>query len=233
MSLPVINTPTYELELPSTKEKIVYRPFLVKEEKILLLAMEDSENSSNVIRAVRQIVSNCTFEKIDANSLAMFDLEYLFLNIRSKSVGEVSSIKLLSPDDNKTYVAVDIPLDKVKVKFTKGHTNKIKLTDAIMIEMKYPSFELIEKLSDDTEAVFDVIAECVDRIYDGETIFERTDFTKKELNEFLESLNSKQFENVQNFLETMPKLQHTVEFENPKTKKMNKVTLEGMQSFFG
>ena len=233
MSLPVINTPTYELEVPSTKEKLTYRPFLVKEEKLLLIAMEDGEEL-NIIRAVRQIVTNCTFEKVDASGIPMFDLEYIFLRIRAKSVGEVSTVNLLCPDDEKTYVPVDIPLEEVNVKFTDDHTNKISLTDEIMVEMKYPTFEMVQKLGDAKAGqVFTLVSQCVERIYDGEQIHEKGDFTQKDLETFLDSLNTKQFESIQQFFSTMPKLSHEVKYTNPKTKKKHKVTLEGMQSFFG
>jgi hypothetical protein len=234
MSLPVINTPTYELKLPSTKELITYRPFLVKEEKILLIAMEE-ENEANTINAVRTIVNNCTFEKLDVHSLAMFDLEYIFLRVRAKSVGEVVTVNLLSPDDNKTYVKVDIDLESVEVKFDKKHKKKIKLTDEIILEMSYPNLDLLSASGDlgQADQIFGMIGQCVERIYDGETIYERADFTQKELDVFLESLNTKQFEEVQEFFNTMPKISHDVEFTNPKTKKKNKITLEGMQSFFG
>ena len=233
MSLPVINTPTYELEVPSTKEKLTYRPFLVKEEKLLLIAMEDGEEL-NIIRAVRQIVTNCTFEKVDASGIPMFDLEYIFLRIRAKSVGEVSTVNLLCPDDEKTYVPVDIPLEEVNVKFTDDHTNKISLTDEIMVEMKYPTFEMVQKLGDAKAGqVFTLVSQCVERIYDGEQIHEKGDFTQKDLETFLDSLNTMQFESIQQFFSTMPKLSHEVKFTNPKTKKKHKVTLEGMQSFFG
>tara|TARA_R100000808_G_C2134443_1_gene142982 strand:+ start:79 stop:780 length:702 start_codon:yes stop_codon:yes gene_type:complete len=232
MSLPVINTPTYELVVPSTKEKLVYRPFLVKEEKILLIAMEDG-NEDNIIRAVRQIVTNCTFEKINASEIPMFDLEYIFLRIRAKSVGEVSTVNLLCPDDEKTYVKVDIPLEEVEVKFAKEHTKEISLTDEIMVQMKYPTFEMVQKLGDaNAGQVFTLVSQCVERIYDGEQIHERGDFTQKDLETFLDSLNTKQFESIQQFFSTMPKLSHEVKFTNPETKKKHKITLEGMQSFF-
>jgi hypothetical protein len=232
MSLPVINTPTYELVVPSTKEKLVYRPFLVKEEKILLMAMEDG-NEDNIIRSVRQIVTNCTFEKIDANDIPTFDLEYIFLRIRAKSVGEVSTVNILCQDDEKTYVKVDIPLEEVEVQFVKDHSKEIKLTNDIMVEMKYPTFEMIQKLGDGTaEQVFNLVGQCVNRIYDGEQIHERGDFTQKDLETFLDSLNTQQFEQVQQFFQTMPKLSHEVKYTNPQTKKKLKITLEGMQSFF-
>ena len=234
MALPVINTPIYELELPSTKEKITYRPFLVKEEKILLVAMEE-EKEENMIRAVKQIVNNCTFESLNVDNLPMFDLEFIFLRVRAKSVGEIATVNILSPDDEKTYVKVDVNLEEVKVKFDKKHNKKIKLTDEIVIEMSYPNLSLVENTGDlsDAEQIFSMIGRCIERIFDGETIYEKSDFTHKELDVFLDSLSTQQFEEVQNFFNTMPKLSHTVEFTNPKTKKKQKITLEGMQSFFG
>ena len=233
MALPKINTPTYELELPSTKEKVSYRPFLVKEEKILLLALEE-EKEDAIARALKQIVNNCTFEKMEDNNLPLFDLEFMFLRIRAKSVGEVAELKLLAPDDNNTYVDVSIPLEEISVTFTEGHTNVIDLTDDVKLEMKYPTFELmgvgVGEMS--VDKTFDLIGESVSRISEGETIHERADFSKKDLAEFLDSLNSQQFAEIQKFFETMPRLRHEVQFTNPKTKKKNKVTLEGLQSFF-
>lgn len=232
MSLPVINTPTYELEIPSTKEKLVYRPFLVKEEKILLVAMEE-EDESQMIRAVRQIVQNCTFEAVDSSTLPMFDLEYIFLRIRAKSVGEVATVNLLCSDDKETYVKVDIPLDEVTVKFDKEHKSLIDLTDSIKIQMLYPTFEQIQMLGDaNTDDVFKLINACVQRIYHGEEIHERADFTDRDLDTFLDSLNTEQFTDIQKFFTTMPKLTYDVKFTNPKTKKKLTTTLEGMQSFF-
>ena len=232
MSLPVINTPTYELEIPSTKEKITYRPFLVKEEKILLVAMEE-EDESQMIRAVRQIVQNCTFENVDSSTLPMFDLEYIFLRIRAKSVGEVATVNLLCSDDKETYVKVDIPLDEVTVKFDKEHKSLIDLTDSIKIQMLYPTFEQIQMLGDaNTDDVFKLINACVQRIYHGEEIHERADFTDRDLDTFLDSLNTEQFTDIQKFFTTMPKLTYDVKFTNPKTKKKLTTTLEGMQSFF-
>jgi hypothetical protein len=232
MSLPVINTPTYELEIPSTKESLKYRPFLVKEEKILLMAMEE-EDTKHMVNAVRTIVDNCTFKTLKVNKMPMFDLEYVFLNIRAKSVGEVASVKVLCDDDKETYADVDIPLDDIKVKFQKDHTNMIDLTDDIKIEMSYPTFEMIEGFdTENTKEIFDLMGKCVERIIDGETIHERADFNKKELTDFLDSLNTKQFGEMQKFFETMPKLSYDLEFINPNTKKKNKKTLEGLNSFF-
>ena len=233
MALPKINVPTYELEIPSTKDKITYRPFLVKEEKILLLALEEDDEMT-IARALKQIVNNCTFESLSVNDMPLFDLEYIFLNIRAKSVGETAEIKLLCPDDDKTYVDVSIPLEDVKVQFTKGHDKNIKLTDSITVVMRYPTYELLGV--DDTdmtiERTFKLISDCTEKVVDGETVYERADFNDKELQEFYDGLDSKQFQSIQNFFETMPKLKHTVEVVNPKTKKKNKITLEGLQSFF-
>jgi|TARA_A100001011_G_scaffold395750_1_gene491675 hypothetical protein len=233
MALPKINVPTYELEVPSTKEKITYRPFLVKEEKILLLALEENDELT-IARALKQIVNNCTFENLSVDSMPLFDLEYIFLNIRAKSVGESADLKLLMPDDEKTYVDVQIPLQDIKVEFTKGHKKDIKLTDSIMLVMRYPTYELlgVEDTDMTIEKTFKLISDCTEKVIDGETIHERSDFNDKELQEFYDGLDSKQFQNVQNFFETMPRLKHTVEVVNPKTKKKNKITLEGLQSFF-
>ena len=232
MALPVINVPTYEVQIPSTKEKHTFRPFLVKEEKILLMAMEE-EDQKHMVNAVRTIVDNCTFKTLEIKKMPMFDLEYVFLNIRAKSVGEVASVKVLCDDDGETYAEVDIPLDKIQVKFQKDHTNLINLTDDIKIEMAYPTFEMLDGFDEnDTKGIFDLIGKCVERVIDGETLHERADFNKKELTDFLDSLNTKQFAEVQKFFETMPKLSHDVEFTNPNTKKKHKKTLEGLNSFF-
>ena len=234
MSLPVINTPTYELEVPSTKEKIVYRPFLVKEEKILLMAMEE-EKDAQLNRALKQVVNNCTCEKVDVGKLPLFDLEYIFLRIRAKSVGEVATVSVLMEDDNETYVPVEIDLESIEVQFSEGHTNKISLTDDISIEMGYPTFEFMNFKAEDTEVnqMFDIIGKSIERVYEGETVYERADFSKKDLKVFLESLTTEQFKKVQEFFESMPRLKHTLEIENPNTKKKNTVTLEGLQAFFG
>ena len=233
MTLPVINTPTYELVVPSTKETLVYRPFLVKEEKILLMAMEE-EKDSQLNRALKQVVHNCTFEKVDVGKLPLFDLEYIFLRIRAKSVGEVAKIQVLCEDDGETYVPVEIDLESIEVEFQEGHTTKIKLTDDIGIEMGYPTFEFLNFKAGETEVnqLFDIIGSSIERVYEGETVYEKADFSKKDLKVFLESLTSEQFLRVQKFFETMPRLRHKLEVTNPKTKKKNEITLEGLQAFF-
>ena len=233
MTLPVINTPTYELVVPSTKETLVYRPFLVKEEKILLMAMEE-EKDTHLNRALKQVVNNCTFEKLDVGKLPLFDLEYIFLRIRAKSVGEVAKIQVLCQDDGETYVPVEVDLESIEVEFQEDHTTKIELTDEIGIEMGYPTFEFLNFKADQTEVnqLFDIIGSSIERVYEGETVYEKADFSKKDLKVFLESLTSEQFLRVQKFFETMPRLRHKLEVTNPKTKKVNEITLEGLQAFF-
>ena len=233
MALPVINTPTYELVVPSTKETLVYRPFLVKEEKILLMAMEE-EKDTQLNRALKQVVHNCTFEKIDVGKLPLFDLEYIFLRIRAKSVGEVAKIQVLCEDDGETYVPVEIDLESIEVEFQEDHSTTIELNDEISIEMGYPTFEFLNFKADETEVnqLFDIIGSSIERVYEGETVYEKADFSKKELKVFLESLTSEQFLRVQKFFETMPRLRHKIEVVNPKTKKKNEITLEGLQAFF-
>ena len=236
MALPKLNTPTYELEVPSTDGKLKYRPFLVKEEKILMLAMESKENAQ-IIQAVKDIVSACTFEKLDVSSLPMFDIEYIFLNIRAKSVGEISKIKLLCPDDKKTYATVEVNLTEVEVQVDDKHTNKIELTDDMGVIMTYPTIDTFAEIGiEDINAsnMLDVVASSILQIYEqkGEKVYNSKDQTKKELTEFVESMNSGQFKKVQNFFETMPKLKHTVKVTNSKTKKTSDVTLTGLNDFF-
>ena len=232
MTLPKIVTPTYELEIPSSKEKITYRPFLVKEEKILLLAQE-AEKDSEMLLALKQIINNCTYEKVEVEKLPMFDLEYIFLQIRAKSVGEVVDLKLLCEDDGETYADVQVNLDEVDVEFTEGHSNSIQLTDEVGIIMSYPQINMMDLSSDSgTENVFGIIKNSINQITEGETVYERADFTEKDINEFLDSLTTGNFELIQEFFETMPRLRHEVKFKNPKTKKQNKITLEGLNSFF-
>ena len=235
MALPKVNTPTYELVVPSTDEKVKFRPFLVKEEKILLIAMEAQEQSG-ILNAVKDIVKSCTFDKFDVNKAPIFDIEYIFLNIRAKSVGEVSTVNLRCPDDNETFVQTDIDLTKVNVQLTKEHTNKIELTDEMGMIMQYPT---LDSFTDSTTVInasnmLDVIASCVSQIYDkkGEDVYDAKDSTKQEIVDFLESLNSKQFLEIQKFFDTMPKLTHTVTIENPETKVKSDITLTGLNDFF-
>jgi hypothetical protein len=224
------------LEVPSTDEKLKYRPFLVKEEKILLIAMESGENK-DIVNAVKEIVNACTFEKLDLGTMPMFDIEYIFLNIRAKSVGEVSKLKLVCPDDKKTTVSIEIDLNDVQVQVDEKHTNKIELSDEMGIIMQYPTIDTFTStgITDITaHNMLDVLTACILQIYDkgGEEVFEAKDSTKKELTEFIEQLSSKQFQNLQKFFDTMPQLKHTVEIENPKTKVKSKVVLQGLSDFF-
>jgi len=238
MPLPKIATPTYELELPSTGKSIQYRPFLVKEEKLLVLALE-SEDMKQITTAIKSVIKGCIQTKgIKVESLPTFDIEYLFLNIRGKSVGEEVEVSVIAPDDGETEVKLTIGLDEIKVKKNDDHTRQIKLDDSLMMEMKYPSLEQFISSNFDfsdknqMEQSFDLIASCIDKIYSEEEVWAADDFTKKEVKEFLEQMNSTQFKEIEKFFETMPKLSHTVKFKNPNTKKENEIVLEGLSSFF-
>ena len=237
MALPKLTTPTYELEIPSTDEKISYRPFLVKEEKILLIAMESGKNE-DIVNAIKQIVSQCTFNKLKLGTMPMFDIEYIFLNIRAKSIGEVSKLRVLCPDDKKTYADIEVNLEDVQVQVDDNHTNKIELTDSMGMIMTYPTIDSfmetgLEKIT--ASNMLDVIGSCILQIYEnkGEKVYEAKDQTKKELNEFIEQLSSQQFKQIQEFYDTMPKLKHTIKVKNPTTKKTSEMTLQGLNDFFG
>ena len=241
MPLPKIATPSYELELPSTGKTIQYRPFLVKEEKLLVIALE-SEDIKQITNAIKAVIRSCILTKgIKVETLPTFDIEYLFLNIRGKSVGEDISVNLTCPDDNETKVTVDVNLDDIKVEKSDDHTNQIKLDSNLMMELKYPSLnEFIKNNFDpnDTsknpmEQSFDLVGSCIDKIYNEDEVWVAADCTKKEITDFLDSMNSNQFKEVENFFETMPKLSHTVKVVNPKTKVESDIVLEGLASFFG
>jgi len=238
MPLPKIATPTYELELPSTGKTIQYRPFLVKEEKLLVIALE-SEDTKQITTAIKAVLKSCILTRgIKVDHLPTFDIEFLFLNIRGKSVGEELEINITCPDDEETQVPISINLDDIKVEKKEGHTNKIKLDSSIMMEMKYPSLNEFIKTNfdpNDTNRMdqsFDLIASCIDKIYTEEEAWATDDCTKKEMNEFLESMNSQQFKEIEEFFTTMPKLSHTIKVTNPKTKVKSDVVLEGLASFF-
>jgi len=236
MALPKINVPTYELAVPSTDEKIKYRPFLVKEEKILLIAMESGE-TKDMLQAVKDIVDECTFNKLKLGDMPMFDVEYIFLNIRAKSVGEVSKLRVLCKDDDKTYANIEVDLNEVQVQVEEGHTNKVELTDEMGVIMKYPTIDSFNAngITDiTTDNMLEVIASCIAQIYDkkGEELYDPKDSTQKELLEFIENLNTKQFTDIQKFFDTMPSLKHEITVKNPKTKKESKVTLTGLNDFF-
>ena len=238
MPLPKINTPTYDLTLPSTGKKIKYRPFLVREEKILIMALE-TEDTQQISNAVVQILDECILTKgVNVTKLATFDIEYLFLNVRSKSVGESVEVNVICPDDNKTSVQVEIDIDSIKIQKTKGHKNIIKLDDQYSMKLKYPSlnefidtnFESSEE--SDVNKSLNMITNCIEMIYDEEESWDASDSTKKELEEFIEQLNSKQFKSIEKFFETMPKLTHKVKVKNPTTEVESEVLLEGLAAFF-
>ena len=237
MALPKLEVPIYELTVPSTDEKIKYRPFLIKEEKILLIAMESGANE-DVIQAVKQIVSECTFNTLKLGDMPMFDVEYIFLQIRSKSVGEVSKLKILCKDDGETYANVEVDLTEIEVQVNDDHTNKIELTDEMGVIMRYPTIDSFSTagISDITaDNMLDVIVACIDKIYDkkGEEVYDSKDSSKKELMDFVEQMNTQQFQDVQAFFDSMPKLRHEVTVVNPKTKVENIVALSGLNDFFG
>ena len=240
MPLPKIATPSYELELPSTGQTIKYRPFLVKEEKLLVIALE-SEDTKQITNAIKAVIRACILSKgIKVEALPTFDIEFLFLNIRGKSVGEEIEVKLLCPDDNKTEVTVNINLDDIQVKKPDGHLNQIKLDDNLMMELKYPSlnefiksnFDPNDTTKNPMEQSFDLIGSCIDKIFTEDDVWVAADCTKKEINDFLDSMNSNQFKEIEKFFETMPKLTHTVKVLNPNTKVESDVVLEGLASFF-
>ena len=233
MALPKLNTLTYELELPSSGEKLKYRPFLVKEQKALMIAQE-SEDNKLIENTFAQIINDCVFDDVDPYTMPMFDIEYLFLRIRGKSVGEKVKLNLLCPDDEKTRVDVEINLEEVDVQMSEEHTNIIKLTEDINIIMKYPCLKDMAGFDDTGEvsSIFDMIKRCIFEVHDGETVYNKVDISEKELDDFIDSMSTENFEHVTKFFETMPKLYHEVEVKNPKTKKKNKIPIEGLQSFF-
>ena len=238
MPLPKISTPTYEMVIPSNKKKIKFRPFLVKEEKILIIAMESQDNTQ-IANAIKDVLESCILTKgIKVDKLATFDIEYLFLNIRGKSVGEEIEVMVTCTDDGETKVPTTINLDDIKVKIDKEHSPDIKLDDELTLRMRYPSMEEFIKTNFSTtenlnvDDTFKLIASCIDQIYSEEESWAGSDCTDKELSEFIESLSSQQFKQIEKFFDTMPKMTHTVKVTNPKTKKQNKIVLEGLQSFF-
>ena len=236
MALPKIGYPTYELELPSTGKTVKYRPFLVKEEKVLLMALE-GKNEDHIISAVKDLIKNCVISRIKVETLPSFDLEYLFLKIRAASIGEVITLNVTCLDDNKTEVEVQININDVEVVKQEGHDSKIMLSENSGIIMKYPSMQqFIERefLQKDlkTEEVYDFIADSIDQIFDEDEVYDSSTTTKKEFRTFVDSLTTKQFENIQKFYETCPKLSHTFKAINPNTGKESEYTIEGLQSFF-
>ena len=236
MALPKIDTPTYELTLPSQDVKIKFRPFLVKEEKILLMALE-SQNNDEIYQATKQIVETCTFNTIKVDELPTFDLEYIFLQIRSKSVGEISKFKVLCPDDKKTYANVEVDLSKVNVEVDDKHTNKIIVDEnrKLGVVLKYPTMNVLKSGTMENatvEQIFDVLADCVDHIYEGDKIYPSKDSTPQEIKEFFEGLSQESFNKIKLFFDTMPRLRQEIEVTNPVTNVKSKVVLSGLNDFF-
>ena len=233
MALPKLKTVTYTLKLPSTGDEIKYRPFLVKEQKNLMIAQE-TEDEKVIQTAIAQSITDCTFDKIDPWELPSFDVEYVFLKIRSKSVGDKIELNVLCPDDDETRVPVTVDLSEIECTMHVGHSNEIELTEDITITMKYPTFKDISVITGDTESekMFEMIKQSIDQVVNGEDIYERIDMSNEELGEFLESMTGEHLEKVQDFFETMPKLTHAIKVKNPKTGKTGEVVLEGFQSFF-
>ena len=237
MPLPKISTPTYELTVPSTGKNIKFRPFLVKEEKILIIAME-SQSDQQIAQAVNDVLSNCILTKgVKIDDLSTFDIEYLFLNIRGKSVGETVDVMITCPDDNQTKVPVQINLDDIQIVKNDNHQRDISLDDNLTMRMKYPAMGefiknnfSVDMKVDDT---FDLVCSCIEQVFSEEESWAASDCTKKELHEFLEQLDSSQFKKIEQFFETMPKLSHTLNVTNPNTKVVNKIKLEGLNAFFG
>tara|TARA_Y100000310_G_C20501618_1_gene724281 strand:+ start:301 stop:1005 length:705 start_codon:yes stop_codon:yes gene_type:complete len=233
MTLPKLTTPTYELELPSTAEPLKYRPWQMREQKILMIAQE-SEDTKQIEEAFATIIRNCTFDKIDPYKSPMFDIEYIFLQLRGKSVGEKIKLNLLCDDDGVTMVEKEIDLADVEIQMTDGHENVIKITDDIEIYMRYPQLSDMSLIGIDGEVklIFEMIKRCILEIHDGETVHHRVDISNKELDTFLDSMSQEHFEKIGVFFETMPKLKHKIKVTNPKTKKKNEIVVEGLQNFF-
>ena len=233
MALPKLASAKFELTLPSTGEKVEYRPFLVKEEKALMIAQQTGK-SEDIMRAVKDVITSCTFEKVDAEKLPIFDLEYIFINLRAKSVGEIVKLMVTCPDDNTTKVQVDVDLTKIECHKEVGHDTNIRLTDEIGLIMDYPRVSSVTELDLDNEmeSTFKVIKSCVRQVYDSNNVYEKVDMDKNDLDEFIESMSHDQFERVQEFFNTMPKVRHMIKVKNPKTGVDGEVVLEGMQSFF-
>ena len=235
MALPKLNTPTYELELPSTAEKIKYRPFLVKEQKVLMMAQE-SNDETQVANAMGNLVSSCTFGSVDPNKSPMFDLEYVFLKVRGKSVGETVQLSLICPDDGKTTVPVNLKLDDIEVQMLDNHTNEINISESVKVFFRYPllnDMKSMDKNSTDIQKVFHFLVNCMHEIHYDDDVYRRIDLKDKEIEDFIDQFTGEQFELITNFFNSMPKLRHTIEVTNPKTKVKSEVVLEGLESFLG
>tara|TARA_B000000609_G_C24151526_1_gene337674 strand:+ start:471 stop:1205 length:735 start_codon:yes stop_codon:yes gene_type:complete len=236
MALPKIDIPTYELTLPSVDQQVKYRPFLVKEEKLLMMALESGEDA-DMKNATIDLVNSCTFGKLKADELPLFDVEYLFLNIRAKSVGEVAKFQVICPDDKLTLVPVDIDLTEVNVQVDDKHNNNILLDESrnLGIVMRYPTLKLVPMGIDknmNADKIFNLMVSCIDHIYEGDKVYPAKDSSKSELVEFFNNLNSAQFQLIKTFFDEMPKLRHTIKVTNPKTKKESEITFSGLQDFF-
>jgi hypothetical protein len=237
MSLPKINTPEYTLNVPSTDEEITYRPFLVKEEKVLLVAQETGTEKS-IYQAIKNLIKNCCFGKVDVDKLPMFDIEYIFLQIRAKSVGEITTLEVTCPDDEETKVKVEVDLTTLKVEMDEKHSPRIQLTDDIGLLMQYPNLGDVlamgveEEKTATIDKMFGMMQDCMYQIWQGEETFDAMDYSNKDKKDFLESLNHEQFEKIQSFFDTMPTIKYVTEVTNPKTKVTSEVTIEGMNSFF-
>ena len=239
MPLPKISTPTYELVLPSSGKKVKYRPFLVREEKVLIMALE-SEDTKQITGAIKDVLSSCILSRgIKIDKLSTFDIEYLFLNVRAKSVGETVEVNVTCPDDGKTQVQMHIDIDSIKIQKDPDHTNIIKLDDDLSVQMNYPSLNQFIETNFETGAEtsqvdqsLDVIMACIKQVYNEEESWDASEYSKKEMKDFVESMNSKQFKQIETFFETMPKLSHKVKVTNPQTKVQSEVVIEGLASFF-
>ena len=233
MALPKLNTPTYELELPSTGEKIKYRPFLVKEQKILMMAQEGSDENE-IAEAMGNLVSDCTFGKIDAKVSPMFDIEYIFLKVRGKSVGDKIELNVTCPDDEKTSAPVTIDIDDIQVHMLEDHTNEVNISGDIKVVLRYPilsDMKNVKASSNSVDRVFNVLNSCITSIHFGDDVYNKVDLTEKDINEFVEQFTSEQFDTMVKFFDTMPKMRHIVNVTNPKTKVTSEVVLEGLESF--
>jgi len=236
MALPKIEVPTYELTLPSVDQQVKYRPFFVKEEKLLMMALESGEDA-DMKNATIDLVNSCTFGKIKAEELPLFDIEYLFLNIRAKSVGEVAKFQVICPDDKLTLVPVDIDLTEVNVQVDDKHNNNILLDESrnLGIVMRYPTLKLVPMGIDknmNADKIFNLMVSCIDHIYEGDKVYPAKDSSRSELVDFFNNLNSAQFQLIKTFFDEMPRLRHTIKVTNPKTKKESEITFSGLQDFF-
>ena len=239
MALPSVEIPRYELTLPSQDIIVQFRPFLVKEEKILMMAMESKENKE-IVLAIKEVIAACTFEKLDINKLPMFDLEYILLQVRAKSVGEIAKFRVLCPDDKETFTPVEVDLSKINVEVDEEHTNNIMIDESrkLGVVFNYPTLESsqvgLNIINDGTnlDTVFGVIVDCIDHIYEGDKTYPAKDSTKQELKDFIENLSQETFKKIKKFFDTMPQLRYEIDVENPKTKVTSKITFKGLQDFF-